>query len=85
MVAHKIPIMYNSSMVNNTGAQMSTLTQAQCDTINNATTLSCDSQELFEAQNDLSDAVDLGGIVVYFNDKDLVAFYDYELDRGALV
>ena len=64
---------------------MSTLTQAQSDTINNATTTPCATQEEFEAQHGLADAVDLGGLVVYFNSKELVAFYDYELEHGAVV
>lgn len=64
---------------------MSTLTQAESDVINNATTTPYATQEVFEAQHGLADAVDLGGLVVYFNDKELVAFYDYELEHGALV
>ena len=64
---------------------MGVLTQAESDKINTATTVDCATQEDFEAQHGLADAVDLGGLVVYFNDKELVAFYDYERELGALV
>ena len=64
---------------------MSRLTEAECDIINNATTLPYGSQEVFELQHGLAHAEDIGGLVVYFNDKELIAFYDYELEHGALV
>jgi hypothetical protein len=64
---------------------MGTLTQQECDMINNSTKEACATQELFEATHGLAHAVDLGGLVVYFNDKDLVAFYDYENEWGARV
>lgn len=64
---------------------MTTITQQESNIINNATTTPYASQEEFEAQHGLAHAVDLGGLVVYFNDKELVAFYDYELEHGALV
>ena len=62
---------------------MGILTQAESDKINTAKTVDCATQELFEDMYGLSHAVDLGGLVVYFNDKDLVAFYDYERELGA--
>lgn len=64
---------------------MGILTLAESNKINTATTEDCATQELFEAKYGLSHAVDLGGLVVYFNDVDLVAFYDYERELGALV
>ena len=64
---------------------MARLSQAECDVINNATTLPYATQEQFEAQHGLAHAVDIGGLVVYFNEQELIAFYDYELEHGALV
>lgn len=64
---------------------MGILTIEESNRINNAITVDCKTQELFEAKHGLAHAVDLGGLVVYFNDKDLVAFYDYERELGALV
>jgi hypothetical protein len=62
---------------------MGTLTQAECNKINNSYKMPYATQELFESTHGLAHAVDLGGLVVYFNDKDLVAFYDYENEWGA--
>ena len=62
---------------------MGVLTLAESDKINAATTVDCATQELFEAEHGLAHAIDLGGLVVYFNDKELVAFYDYERELGA--
>ena len=63
---------------------MGILTKQESDTINNAITVDCATQELFESTHGLAHAVDLGGLVVYFNDKELVAFYDYEHELGAV-
>jgi hypothetical protein len=59
------------------------LTQAQSRAINAANTVDFATQEEFEAATALSNAVDIGGLVVYFKDKTLVGFYDYELESGA--
>ena len=64
---------------------MGVLTQAESNKINSAVTTDCATQELFESTHGLAHAVDLGGLVVYFNDKELVAFYDYENEWGAKV
>ena len=64
---------------------MSTITQQESDAINSAVTEHYDTQEDFESAHGLSHAVDLGGLVVYYNDRDVVAFYDYELERGARI
>jgi hypothetical protein len=64
---------------------MGTLTQAESDAINSAVTRHYDTQEQFETVNGLAHAQDLGGLVVYYNDKDVVAFYDYENERGARI
>lgn len=63
---------------------MGVLTQAESDRINNSVTVKCKSQALFEHENGLAHAQDLGGLVVYFEAKDLVAFYDYERKLGAI-
>lgn len=66
---------------------MGVLTQAESDKINTATTVDYATQELFEDTLRLTsaEAVDIGGLVVYFNDNELIAFYDYERELGALV
>ena len=62
---------------------MGVLTQAESNKINTAKTVDCATQELFEDMYGLTHAEDLGGLVVYFNDINLVAFYDYERELGA--
>ena len=64
---------------------MGILTLAESNKINNAYKLPYATQEIFEAEHGLAHAQDLGGLVVYFNDKKLVAFYDYENEWGATV
>lgn len=66
---------------------MGLLTQHESDKINSADAVAYESQELFEDTLRLTsaEAVDIGGLVVYFNDNTLIGFYDYELERGALV
>lgn len=64
---------------------MGILTRAESDAINSAVTQQYDTQETFEATHGLSHAVDLGGLVVYYDDKNLVAFYDYENEWGARI
>ena len=63
---------------------MAILTRAESDKINSAKTQDCATQEAFESEHSLAHAQDLGGLVVYFNDKELVAFYDYERELGAV-
>jgi hypothetical protein len=64
---------------------VSTITQQESDAINNAITEHYDTQEDFESAHGLSHAVEIGGIVVYYDDSKVVAFYDYELERGSRV
>ena len=64
---------------------MGTITQAESDAINSAVTKHYDSQEAFESAQGLAHAVDLGGLVVYYDDSKVVAFYDYENEWGARV
>lgn len=66
---------------------MGVLTKTESDKINTATTVDYATQELFEDTLRLTsaEAVDIGGLVVYFNDNELIAFYDYERELGALV
>ena len=66
---------------------MGLLTPAESDKINSATTTEYATQDEFETAVRLTtaEAVDIGGLVVYFNDNELIAFYDYELEHGALV
>ena len=64
---------------------MARLTQEESNKINAAVTKHYDTQELFETEHGLAHAQDLGGLVVYLNDMDVVAFYDYENKWGATV
>ena len=64
---------------------MARLTQEESNKINAAVTKHYDTQELFETKHGLAHAQDLGGLVVYLNDMDVVAFYDYENEWGATV
>lgn len=64
---------------------MGVLTQAESDAINSAVTAHYDSQEEFESTHGLAHAVDLGGLVVYYDDSKVVAFYDYENEWGARI
>ena len=66
---------------------MGLLTTAESNKINSATTTDYATQELFEDTLRLgsAEAIDIVGLVVYFNDNELVAFYDYENEWGALV
>ena len=64
---------------------MARITHEESDAINNAVTKHYDTQEDFETKHGLSHAQDLGGLVVYLDDMQVVAFYDYENKWGALV
>ena len=64
---------------------MGVLTQAESDKINAAITEHYDTQEDFESAHGLAHAVDLGGLVVYYDDNNVVAFYDYENEWGARI
>ena len=64
---------------------MARITQEESDKINAAVTKHYDTQEDFETEHGLAHAQDLGGLVVYLNDMDVVAFYDYENEWGATV
>lgn len=66
---------------------MATLTRAESNKINSATTVDYATQELFEDALRLAsaEAIDIGGLVVYFNDNELIAFYDYDRELGALL
>ncbi len=72
------------------------LTNAQSNAINNAaknaanTLYSISNADIdvaiaeFEDATNVSNGEDIGGLVVYFKNKKLVAFYDYELEEGAV-
>lgn len=64
---------------------MGTITKQESDKINAAITVHYDTQEDFESAHGLAHAVDLGGLVVYYDLDSVVAFYDYELERGARI
>ena len=66
------------------------LTSAQCSQINAAIYTheydyeSQDSTSQFEADTGFENGVDIGGMIVYMRDRELLAFFDYENAAGAV-
>lgn len=67
------------------------LTQAQCTQINDAIytheydlTSPQDFTGQFEADTGFENGVDIGGLIVYIRDRELMAFFDYEMNAGAV-
>lgn len=67
------------------------LTSAHCEQINNAIYTheyeldeSCDYTGQFEADTGFENGVDIGGLIVYMRDRELMAFFDYEQSAGAV-
>ena len=81
------------SLLHETGVQM--LTSAHCEQINSAiytheytidesTDYTSDYTGQFEADTGFENGVDIGGMIVYMRDRELLAFFDYELAAGAV-
>lgn len=67
------------------------LTSAHCEQINSAIYTheyeideSTDYTGQFEADTGFENGVDIGGMIVYMRDRELLAFFDYELAAGAV-
>ena len=68
------------------------LTDKHCAQINSATithkydpeSSMCYSIELFEKDTGYENGIDLGGIIVYMQENELLAFYDYERFEGCV-
>jgi NurA-like 5'-3' nuclease len=73
------------------------ISDAQSNKINSTTLYSIDysdveysykleeqAEEIISDQTNFDRSEDLGGILVYFKDDELVAFYDYEMQKGTV-